>query len=299
MEEPKTPQALIASIQAYCEGRRVIFRGTSRQYPEVSSGLYRKYRKEDPPIFNEHFQPVDIEKEIVENVRGYFSTAASNVECLTDLRHFGADTTLIDFSRSLFVALFFACDGDPEEDGHLIAFDADTVNNVKDIDYGGAGKGEITILEPARTAQSRARIEFQCSVFVHVPGGVIPSERCEFFCVPKDMKEECRKYLRDFCQIRDATIYNDLMGFIDNEENFKTASVEFYRGVAAENPEEAVKYYNEAIDLRPDKVETYNNRGNARRNLGDHEGAIADYDRVVELRPDFAKAYNNRGGHEG
>jgi lipoprotein NlpI len=39
----------------------------------------------------------------------------------------------------------------------------------------------------------------------------------------------------------------------------------------------------------------YNNRGNAKRDKSDLDGAIADYNRALELDPKFAAAYNNRG----
>ncbi len=38
----------------------------------------------------------------------------------------------------------------------------------------------------------------------------------------------------------------------------------------------------------------YNNRGNARAENNDKDGAIADYTRATELKPDYARAYYNR-----
>ena len=39
----------------------------------------------------------------------------------------------------------------------------------------------------------------------------------------------------------------------------------------------------------------YNNRGNAKKRQGDYQEAIKDYDEAIELDPNFAYAYNNRG----
>ena len=53
--------------------------------------------------------------------------------------------------------------------------------------------------------------------------------------------------------------------------------------------------YNQAIKLDPNYAYAYNNRGNARYNLGDKQGAIDDYTQAIKLDPNYAKAYYNRG----
>jgi len=53
--------------------------------------------------------------------------------------------------------------------------------------------------------------------------------------------------------------------------------------------------YTAAIRLNPQSASAYNNRGTARRSLGDLDGAIADFSRALELNPRHANAYNNRG----
>ena len=58
---------------------------------------------------------------------------------------------------------------------------------------------------------------------------------------------------------------------------------------------DAIADYNEAIRLKPDYVEVYFNRGNAKYSLGHHEKAITDYNEAIRLKPDYAEAYNNRG----
>ncbi|TRV45609.1 MAG: tetratricopeptide repeat protein, partial [Microcystis panniformis Mp_MB_F_20051200_S6D] len=41
--------------------------------------------------------------------------------------------------------------------------------------------------------------------------------------------------------------------------------------------------YNQAIKIKPDYADAYNNRGIAKKNLGDKQGAIADYNQAAQL----------------
>ena len=59
--------------------------------------------------------------------------------------------------------------------------------------------------------------------------------------------------------------------------------------------EAAVAACTKAIELNPALAEAYNNRGNAKADLGQHEAALADHDRTIELNPTLATAYYNRG----
>jgi tetratricopeptide (TPR) repeat protein len=61
------------------------------------------------------------------------------------------------------------------------------------------------------------------------------------------------------------------------------------------DPEKALEYLSEAIKLKPDYAEAYNNRGNVYGDLGQHKQAIEDYNEAIRLKPDYAMAYNNRG----
>ncbi len=45
----------------------------------------------------------------------------------------------------------------------------------------------------------------------------------------------------------------------------------------------------------PDYVVAFNNRGLARKDKGDLDGAIKDYDEAIRLKSDYALAFNNRG----
>ena len=57
----------------------------------------------------------------------------------------------------------------------------------------------------------------------------------------------------------------------------------------------AVADYTQAILLRPDIAETYNNRALIKGILKEYNAAIADYDEAIRLKPDYTEAYAGRG----
>ncbi len=61
------------------------------------------------------------------------------------------------------------------------------------------------------------------------------------------------------------------------------------------DPKKAIEYLNQAIRLKPDYAEAYNNRGAAYGGLGQHRRAIEDYNEAIRLKPDLAETYDNRG----
>lgn len=59
--------------------------------------------------------------------------------------------------------------------------------------------------------------------------------------------------------------------------------------------DEAIKLYDEAIELNPTVAQVYFNRGACKGNNFDFESAIKDYDKAIELKPEYMEAYGNRG----
>jgi tetratricopeptide (TPR) repeat protein len=56
-----------------------------------------------------------------------------------------------------------------------------------------------------------------------------------------------------------------------------------------------VRFYSQAIRLKPDLDEAFFNRGNARYAIGDLERALQDFDEAIRLKPDYADGFYNRG----
>jgi tetratricopeptide (TPR) repeat protein len=78
------------------------------------------------------------------------------------------------------------------------------------------------------------------------------------------------------------------------QETELTAQQWFERGYAATDHDEEIRFFTEAIRLKPDYAAFYN-RAVARKANGDLEGAITDYTEAIRLKPDDAAAFNNRG----
>ena len=58
---------------------------------------------------------------------------------------------------------------------------------------------------------------------------------------------------------------------------------------------ESLKYYNLAIELNPEYVVAYNNRGHVYVYRNQYEEALSDYNQAIVLDPKFAYAYGGRG----
>ena len=296
-----TVEIFLNRILKACEGKHYLFRGTTESYEEINSSLYRWAKNK--VVFHEEYSPFNMEKEILERAKIHFADSTSNIEKLTDLQHLQQDhgkTNLIDFSRNLYIALFFACDEEQhEEAGELLLLDSAKIVKKPDVVYEDLKSSSAPFLiEPANTQISQKRVTFQNSVFVYPPSGYINKDLCKTIPVEADLKKPILSHLRKIHNIHTDTIYNDLIGFVANEKNYETSAVLFHQGVASLKKgkyEEAIQKYDEAIELNPNHEEFYTNRGIAKNFLGQYQEAIADYDKAIDLNPNDAELYNNRG----
>ena len=266
-----------------------IYRGESKFHDEVSSNLYREYKKD---IEAEHFDIEVVQKEILREAREYTTHKMDDLEILTELQHYGGKTNLIDFTTDYLVSLFFACDGNPNKPGRVILLQQQSE--------------AYKVVKPPRTI---ARVGVQKSIFVQAPSGVVDPGTVTVVCIPADLKGLMLDHLRKHHDISTTTIYNDLLGFIENRRIHKSAYTEFYKGVTCQeraystkNPTEkrewydkAIVHYTEAINLNSELAEAYTNRGVAYVNKGEMDKAIQDYNKAIDLNPEYANAYYNRG----
>ena len=311
---PRTIQDIITTIESKSADGVYIYRGERElhnerpHYGKVSSNLWRKYGIDDEWFNIELIQtemlnaakkhigqlPQDfrVDSTTFQNMSGADTTETIDFEILTEIQHYEGKTNLIDFSTDYFIALFFACDGSPDKDGRVILQKTDPINHW--------------IKHPQNP---RHRVIAQKSVFVRPPRGFIEPQENDIVLIPKNLKQPMLQHLQKYHSISTESIYNDLHGFIRNQDIHEGAYMYFYKGFACqeradkattadqkrEENKRAIEHYTKAIELKSDLPEAYNNLGNVYRENSDFDRAITDFDIAIRLKPDFAAAYNNRG----
>ena len=267
-----------------------IYRGEPECYGKVSSSLYRKLEElglPNPPV--EYIQVTELVK-----ARRYINKT-EDFEVLTEIQHFAGKTNLIDFTTDYYIALFFACDRSPFEDGRVILQDKNGTMSEW--------------IEAPRHAEPGSRPDVQKSIFVRPPNGFFQPANDDIVIIPRDIKQSILKYLKSECRISAEIIYPDLHGFVTSQDLRWNAYIEFSKGCIYnekaretkdpkgkdETYRKAVVRFTKAIKLMPEFSQSYNNRGTIYDETNEYNAAIRDYTKAIEIQPDYADAYYNRG----
>ena len=305
----------IQEILDACRGRECLFRGENLDYGKVSSNLYRQ---RGDILINTVFMREKIAT--IDKARNHVASGASDIEVLTELQHHGGKTSLIDFTRNMFIALFFACDESygleasksggmtesSESGGRIILFNTTGIPEPKDIE----DNHDYAIYT---SFSKNPRVVFQGSVFIRAAKGYIEEDKYISIPIEGDIKSYALDYLDKYHGINSDTVYNDLQGFIRNQQSLYTREEYENRFVqlSPQDPdayyklgntkrklgklEEAIKNYNEAIKLNPDTAKAYVNRGAAKAEMGELKEAIEDFSEAIKLNSELPEAYTNRG----
>lgn len=110
------------------------------------------------------------------------------------------------------------------------------------------------------------------------------------------MKDK-NKVIKRIVNALNANDYDSARKIIENDLKRLGCSDEyyFYLALITENLEKKRELYTKAIEVNPDFLDAYINRGLVNNELQDYENSLADYDRAIELDSKCALAYNNRG----
>ena len=151
-------QKLLQEIRRQSSQGEYVYRGESEQHGKIASGLYLKYADK---IDAEYFDIQTAQKEMLEQVKTY-TNFTDETDVLTELQHYGGKTNLIDFTADYLIALFFACDGSPNEDGRVILLNKNS--------------NQGTITSPKKNQNNR--VISQKSIFFQSPKGYLDEEDC-------------------------------------------------------------------------------------------------------------------------
>lgn len=273
-----------------------IYRGEPEHYDKVSSALYRL----SPEGFDSgEFDLEHLQKEILKNARNHtHDHKKEDFELLTELQHYGSQTNLIDFTTDYHIALFFACNDSYDKDGRVIA-----LQRTKYIDK----KYRVN-----RPQQPLNRVMAQKSIFTQPHKGFIDSNDLITITVPANLKQWILIYLRNFQDISTQSIYNDLHGFIrDNdlrysrEARFPLAWAELHLEYIADNNltaeeqqttfQKVIGDYTKSLQYSPYEVEIYVKQGQCYLNLNEFDCAIETFSKAILLQPDYVDTYAYRG----
>lgn len=100
-----------------------------------------------------------------------------------------------------------------------------------------------------------------------------------------------------------SDLYDQVLARLERIEKVNPAlsDVWYLRGLAYQksprraSPEKAREAYDRFLAARRDSPSAFHNRGDARKDLGDVDGAIADYTAAIDVSPEFFWSLRNRG----
>ncbi len=293
-----------------------LFRGVPDETYGIQTSAFRRLKS------NRNFKKfVEINKSLIEDARlqgldEKNGRELEDLEVLAELQHHGAATCLIDFSYSAQVALWFACGQDSKTPQHcnpphgkvlavrkdLAKFKKITPELLKkEIDY-FLKDDEMARLYQWQPRHLNNRIIAQQSIFLFGHFQFGSDEEC---IIQEGSKQDILTELREVAGITEAMLFPDFDGFArlrsegipyfqpDTSDYRERGSELYQRG----EYEQAITYYDEAIDTDPDDAQTYFLRGLAKGENEQYEDAIADFDTAIRLERNnaaLATYYYNR-----
>ena len=286
--------------------KEIVYRGQSNADWEVISGAYRRLQCPDSQKLLEYNQS------LIQRARRYpewTKETITDINLLAKLQHHDAATSLIDFTKSALVALWFACQ-DKDKDGKVFCLDlSDTAkflemspkeekegidkilalefrekqtndsacnqlrkntNNISSPDYNSHNQSkESNKIAKWEPTITNNRILKQDSFFIFNEEGRLKDALFKIFIIRKKKKEGILKELKQLSNLSEETLFSDFYGFAQNNAHSKPYGSQ--------------------------DAESYFLQGNKNFGLGKHQEAIADYNKAIELNSKYTQAYNNRG----
>ena len=306
----------------------VVYRGQCGNW-EVESGAYRRLHSDasEQPVED----LVQYQENLIHQAKQYdieIKNDMSDIFVLSELQHYGAATSLIDFTKSALIALWFACqhskrNNENEMSGKVFCLDisvpkrflqlkgeeqeSKSISEVLQLNFqgqdkvSGADSKATAIWKPA---MANNRIIKQDSLFIfNKTGKLDPTMFQKIIVIPHEHKEAIRESLKNMAGFSEESLFPDFYGFAQNNSydtpyGPKTLDEYMAHGIAIYLQGkflEAIKYFDVAIKIDPQNSFTYAIRGETKRMLKQYKDAIADFDVAIRLNPQDSTAYASRG----
>ena len=223
-DEQNTVDGILRKIEAKADTGEYLYRGEPKHFQDapycgkVSSNFYRIFLDdEDFDVETEHFDIEEFQKVMLISAGKFSYKPATELQRLGEIQHYGGKTNLIDFTTDYLVALFMACDGSICKDGRIILQKKDQINPYIVESY-----------EPIN------RVIAQKSIFVRHPDGFIEPNKDDVINIPANLKQPILAHLLNSHGISVETIYNDIHGFIRDQNIHLEVYMAIYKGLIHE-----------------------------------------------------------------
>lgn len=341
----------------YYKYPQFIFRGISKFYPyqsktginfpenkqvendTIRSGLsvrldsYDNNKPETKPYIRANY--VNILRDMIKTAKRHFpdkyQEEMSDLDILADIQHNGGATCLVDFSKNVLTALWFACNADTDADGFVYCYDVmhdiivnDCLSYIKDESQPvesllAQTYRETNICSDVDTrfciwepSSRNNRIIRQDSVFVFgMEKFIVKDHGLEIIRIDADKKECILLAMEAFFNVSEDTIFNDSIGFAHaNRKTIPYRKLEisaYTRGfddMINGNYEAALEFFKlyesecrkkatmeELIEMHFSLAVCYKHIKRANKTITYEENAIIEYSQVIKL---IRKMFSNK-----
>ena len=315
------------------EGRNA-FRGQANAKWPLQSSAYRRLlnKRMGHPAMAAFVFPGYLHERVNETMMRFSAHGDQQpLEVMALMQHHGAATGLIDFTESPLAALWFACKDEQGKPGKVVAVRLDSDGKIEEIKKRQDMQGPLEKFFPLlinlgdpdiklrawRPGDGDSRMVTQQSLFIFGRPEIEKEFVNDEFLVSAEEKGRYMEILGRM-GVSENFIFSDFSGFSaanasDKDYPLHLAKI-YYKEKVKEDPknpfyhfqkgvfnaaqsayEEATVDFTRVIEINPQSVVAYNNRGHILNILNRHEDAIKDCTRAIKLDPQYAMAYNTRG----
>lgn len=247
-----------------------------------------------------------------------YTTEMSDLDVLADLQHNGGSTCLVDFSKNVLTAIWFACSTDREYNGYLYCYNVmeDMIKNdaltyirsedekmkiaellaqtYKETNVCSDVETRFCLWEPSK---KNNRLFRQDSVFVFgIEKFEVPKHSIKVIGIKAEWKLPILTALKAIYNISGSTVYNDYVGFANNTNKSRpyrkmgdTAYTRGYMNMIKGNYSSALDFlklsevdiYNKEIWDEEKKLELHFSLGVCYKGLARQEGKIHYYENAL------------------